>query len=118
MGFCYGLNSIPTVLDIKTVISPRIGNFTALLIGINEKTKYYVRAFARSNAGIAYGEEFSFQTPEEPKLAVEMVNIPGGSFLMGSPTSEAKRDADEGQYTATICVRLVQMVKIQLVNIL
>jgi formylglycine-generating enzyme required for sulfatase activity len=114
MGFCYGLNQIPTVLDIKTAISPRIGNFTAFLIGINEKTKYYVRAFARSNAGIAYGEELSFQTPEEPKLAVEMLNIPGGSFLMGSPTTEAKRDADEGQYTATISA--FEMSKYEMTN--
>lgn len=36
------------------------------------------------------------------ELKIEWVDIPGGTFIMGSPESELKRDADEIQYQVTL----------------
>lgn len=40
--------------------------------------------------------------PSGPVIDITMVNIPAGTFLMGSPTSEVSRDADEAQYSVTL----------------
>ena len=37
-----------------------------------------------------------------PVIDITMVSIPAGTFLMGSPTSEVSRDADEAQYSVTL----------------
>ena len=40
--------------------------------------------------------------PNRPPATTNMLWIPGGTFVMGSPTSEVERDGDEGQHTVTV----------------
>jgi sulfatase modifying factor 1 len=40
-------------------------------------------------------------TPVNP-VSIEMVNIPAGTFTMGSPTGEVSRSSDETQYSVTL----------------
>jgi formylglycine-generating enzyme required for sulfatase activity len=41
-------------------------------------------------------------TPRRAAPEIEMVYVPGGSFLMGSPENETGRDSDEGQHRVTV----------------
>jgi formylglycine-generating enzyme required for sulfatase activity len=41
-------------------------------------------------------------TVSAKETTIEWVNIPAGTFLMGSPTSEANRDVDETQHQVTL----------------
>ena len=41
------------------------GEFTSELTGLTPETTYYVRAYATNSVGTAYGDEVSFETPEE-----------------------------------------------------
>src|SRR5262245_50107125 len=38
----------------------------------------------------------------ENNITIASVEIPGGTFVMGSPTSEANRGTDESQHTVTV----------------
>lgn len=66
-GFVYALTATPTVTDKKITIGTTTptsipANFSTNLAGLSANTTYYVRAFAKDNAGIVYGEVKSFKT--------------------------------------------------------
>ncbi|WP_193200296.1 formylglycine-generating enzyme family protein [Nostoc sp. MG11] len=49
------------------------------------------------------GRAFAFREPLADEIGLEMVAIPGGNFMMGSPDSEHERDEDESpQHQVTI----------------
>lgn len=62
-GVVHGTNPNPTVdNDIKVASGSGTGSFNALLSGLTAGTRYYVRAYATSSEGTAYGDEYSFLT--------------------------------------------------------
>jgi uncharacterized protein (TIGR02145 family) len=61
-GVCWSTTPNPTTSDNKSTIDSGIGNFTSILNGLNNNTKYYVRAYAINSAGTGYGNELSFTT--------------------------------------------------------
>ena len=72
-GFCYGTSEEPTVDDsiasVGNTSSPC--SFNAVLVGLESSTKYYCRAFAENNEGIAYSSKImSFTTHALPEMAV------------------------------------------------
>lgn len=78
-GICYG--TVPS----PTIDSPHIGTaltdtFTAVVGKLKPLTQYYFRAYALNAAGIAYGNELSFKTPQDPDLIdpSETIYISGG----------------------------------------
>src|SRR5688572_5171326 len=66
-GICYSeTNQNPTVENSKIAIGTGIGTFTSSLTSLAPVTTYYVRAYATSRAGTAYGEISSFTTQVTP----------------------------------------------------
>ncbi len=62
-GIVWGTSPAPTVaLSTKSADGFGEGQFTSKLDGLTKSTKYYVRAYATSAAGTAYGNEVSFTT--------------------------------------------------------
>jgi formylglycine-generating enzyme required for sulfatase activity len=50
-----------------------------------------------------WGRAFAFGEPLVDEIGLEMVAIPGGKFMMGSPASEHNRSADENpQHQVTV----------------
>ena len=92
-GVCWNTTDNPTVADSHTVDGGGAGSFTSNITGLTENTKYYVRAYAISSAGTAYGETKTFETFKTilsltvNGVSFEMVYVEGGSFDMGA-TSE------------------------------
>jgi hypothetical protein len=70
-GCCWSTSQNPTISDSKTVNGSGIGQFSSNLTGLLANTQYYVRSYAENMAGIAYGPEFSFITPEQPFINFE-----------------------------------------------
>lgn len=66
-GFCYGKNHNPTTSDqtVPLGMTTTTGPFSADVIGLEQNTTYYFRAFATNNAGTAYSEEMTFATLDE-----------------------------------------------------
>ncbi len=63
-GVCWGMEQMPNVDGDHTSNGIDAGTFTTMLIGLTSSTTYYVRAYAVTDYGLAYGEEQSFTTLE------------------------------------------------------
>jgi formylglycine-generating enzyme required for sulfatase activity len=100
-GICWGTSSNPTITGNKTNDGSGSLSFFSQLSGLIEGTKYYVRAYATNYKGTSYGNEVIFTT-SVAKPIIEFVNIPAGTFTMGSPSSEAYRGSDEQQHQVTL----------------
>lgn len=64
-GFVYSTTHMPTIFDCDLSNVEVIGNadeFKAYIRGLESYTKYYIRAFASNEGGIAYGEELEAVT--------------------------------------------------------
>ncbi|MBO6050677.1 MAG: T9SS type A sorting domain-containing protein [Bacteroidales bacterium] len=69
-GVCYSTASMPTVSENCIHIGQGTGTFSDNITGLNDNTTYYVRAYAMSSAGIAYGNEVSFTTTSTSAITV------------------------------------------------
>ena len=65
-GFAYGTSQNPTTFGLSTVNGSGIGVFTSSIAGLSPTTLYYVRAYATTSAGTAYGSPVSFTTSAIP----------------------------------------------------
>ena len=63
-GFCWGTEKNPAIEGNYISNGNGAGNFTSNILNLIPNTKYYVRAYAKTNFGIVYGEEKSFTTYE------------------------------------------------------
>ncbi len=62
-GFCYSTQPKPSVENgTKVICDPASSELGKNVTGLTDNTQYYVRAYARNAAGIAYSEEVSFTT--------------------------------------------------------
>jgi len=95
-GVCWSTSPNPTTSDNMTSNGSDIGSFTSSLTNLTRNTKYYIRAYATNSIGTSYGEEHCFTTN------ISTVNIPEGTYIMGSPVTEPFRKSDETQYQVTL----------------
>jgi uncharacterized protein (TIGR02145 family) len=61
-GVCWGTEPAPDFDGNHTTEETGVGSFSSTLEGLDPNTTYYVRAFAVSDHGLAYGNELSFTT--------------------------------------------------------
>ena len=67
-GVCYSTSILPTTEDNKVLASKATkaisstGEFGVFLDNLEAGTRYYVRTYAKNNAGIAYGPQRTFNT--------------------------------------------------------
>lgn len=61
-GVCWGTDPKPTLRDNKTTDGQGAGNFFSELTGLLPGTTYYLRAYATTDAGTAYGSTLVFTT--------------------------------------------------------
>jgi uncharacterized protein (TIGR02145 family) len=64
-GVCWSTSTNPTIQNSKTTDGWGNGPFVSTLSGLSGNIKYYVRAYATSSEGTAYGNEISFTTPSD-----------------------------------------------------
>jgi uncharacterized protein (TIGR02145 family) len=77
-GICWSINHNPSTTDSKTVDGTGTGSYTSILTGLVANTTYYVRAYATSRAGTAYGTEVSFVT--QPVSTTTVTDIDGNVY--------------------------------------
>jgi len=64
-GICWSTSQNPTIANSKTTDGTGTGIFASNLTGLSAATTYYVRAYATSTVGTAYGDQISFTTAEQ-----------------------------------------------------
>ena len=96
-GFCYSTNPNPTLND-NVVNGSGYPEMTATLTtALQAGTTYHVRAVVKNVAGVAYGEDVTFTTPEDydPNYWVDL-GLPSGLLWarcnLGSTTPEGYGD--------------------------
>ncbi|WP_422106041.1 RagB/SusD family nutrient uptake outer membrane protein [Winogradskyella sp.] len=65
-GVCWAIGASPTINSSLSVEGTGAGTFSSVLEDLLPDTLYRVRAFATSDAGVAYGEEVLFRTHDLP----------------------------------------------------
>jgi uncharacterized protein (TIGR02145 family) len=62
-GVCYSLTALPDYEDDKaTAAAGGTGSFTITISGLTTGATYYIRAYAKNEAGVAYGDEYHILT--------------------------------------------------------
>lgn len=63
VGLVWSLSSMPDIFSINKIndLTPNVNNYF-LLKNLQANTKYYIRAYAINNVGVAYSNELSFYT--------------------------------------------------------
>lgn len=109
-GFVYSTSQYPTLDDIIFSCG-RSTTLKATIQGLTPDTRYYVRAYATNEKGIAYGAEKAFTTTKNVvhpyttitvetsygSVQFDMAKIDGGTFTMGAQStssSQANYDKD------------------------
>ena len=80
-GFCWSTSQNPTMEDSHIEAGQGLGVFSAQLPNLHSNTRYYVKAYAVNDNGIAYGNQVDFTTqmgPQSPTGAAK------GLFSVGS----------------------------------
>ncbi len=99
-GVCIATISNPTTANTKILAGSGTGEFTCDITGLQEGTKYYVRAYAVNSVGTAYGEEVVFTTSvtgvptvstTQPSQITETTAVAGGNVTSDGGTSVSER---------------------------
>jgi Leucine-rich repeat (LRR) protein len=69
-GLCWSLFPNPTLADPHTADGSGLGAFSSQLIGLDISSTYYVRAYATTPSGTAYGNRVSFSTPVLERISL------------------------------------------------
>lgn len=85
-GVCWNDYGDPTTDDAKLAHPENgLGEYTCRLTGLEPFKRYYVRAYAKSEVGTAYGAELEFVTGEEVNLpTVATVEVTGVMYSAAS----------------------------------
>ncbi|WP_316749301.1 hypothetical protein [Pedobacter gandavensis] len=95
-GICWSTEELPTIaLNTKTeepVSGDGVGSFSSKLSGLSPATKYYVRAYAVNDAGLTYGKQETFTTPDYATV----LTLSAGAFFNNTTIVAGQVLADGG----------------------
>lgn len=69
-GVCWSLESNPSISDNKTLDGAGAGTFRSNITDLKGGSVYFVRAYAKNDAGIGYGMTMSFTTLGAPPTSI------------------------------------------------
>lgn len=64
-GVCWSTSPEPTIDDFCTVDGSGVGGFISNMTGLTDNTLYYVKAYAKVNDVVTYGEQKTFTTVKD-----------------------------------------------------
>jgi len=86
-GICWNTNTSPTITNNFILdTGSGIGSFMSKLTGLVTGIKYYVRSFATSAVGTAYGNELNFTTLSLPTITTSTLSAISSKSAMCSAT--------------------------------
>ena len=98
-GVCWSTSKEPTLTDNKAKVGKGTGSFSYTISGLNAETNYYVRAYAFSGGGTAYGDIVSFTT--QLNITVPIVNTSAGSNVTSESATLNGNVTSDGNATVT-----------------
>lgn len=104
-GVCWATIQNPTIENSKSIDSLGSTNFNSKIFGLTENTKYYVRAYATTLSGTAYGNEVNFTTNTLKKELFKQLL----SWMCGSFSSHNHADTTVNQYIVDVSLHMAQI---------
>ena len=95
-GVCWSTASNPTIADNSTSDGTGTGIFISTITGLSANTVYFIRAYAISSAGTAYGNEYSFTTSPPPAVVPTLTTLAATSIISTAATSGGNISSDGG----------------------
>jgi uncharacterized protein (TIGR02145 family) len=93
-GVCWNTSQNPnTTLSTKTNNGNGTGVFVSSITGLNPNASYYVRAYATTSAGTAYGNEISFTTNP---VVLPTITTTGTTSITNTTTSSGGNISSDG----------------------
>jgi FlaG/FlaF family flagellin (archaellin) len=83
-GYCWSVNSNPTLYPFHTISGDGLGSYSANLNNLISNTTYYVRAYAITSNGTYYSDQTSFLTASINGLAIGQYYAGGIIFYLDS----------------------------------
>lgn len=104
-GVCWGTNHNPDLNgSYNSCATNGTGTYQVSMTGLTPGTTYYVRAYARNEAGLSYAEnEVSFSTGAQQYTIIVSAST-GGSAHVGSPTGPTTGTFTQGQQCTVYAV--------------
>jgi hypothetical protein len=108
-GICWSKSITPTITDKRTIEGGGAGTFTSNMDNLDGATTYYVRSYAKNEAGIGYGMAMSFKTlgqaPSTTTQSASDINttsatlngVVNANYLSSTVTFEYGMTANYGQ---------------------
>lgn len=99
-GVCWSTSPEPTIMGFfMNAATGGTGSFSCNIIGLESETKYYVRAFAINEVGVAYGNSVSFTTlkPEVPENVPILATMEVSEITATSAASGGVIASDGGE---------------------
>ena len=89
-GICWSTSPNPTVLNLKTSDGTGKGNFVSKMTNLTRATTYYVRAYAKNERAVSYGNNVTFTTViEKPTVSTTLpTNISNTSVKIGGNVTD------------------------------
>lgn len=105
-GVCWSKSQNPTIEDDHASNGAGSGEFYVDIEGLTANTKYYIRAYAKSEKSIVYGNELSFTTEEEggaTKPVVKTISITDIYLYKASCNAEVVSDGGAEVTARGVC---------------
>jgi len=102
-GVCWSINENPDIADNFTIDGFGLGSYTSTITQLNAGQIYYVRAYATSKYGTAYGDQVTFSTlpPSMPEVSTAAISNTGSmSAVSGGNVID---DGGESSVTRGVC---------------
>ncbi len=84
-GFCYGTKPNPTISDNYVLLGNGKGEFSGAITGLQDSVTYYVRAFATSRYGTAYGAQRSVSTNSKNNRTFGIFAVSDSTYVRFAP---------------------------------
>ncbi len=97
-GICWSTTPAPTIENSFSTSEVAENSYNITMTGLNGKTTYYVRAYAKNKMGVGYSSELSFETHlATPSLTTDSTNsVTKTSFkVFGTVTATGGADVTE-----------------------
>ena len=102
-GFCYSTTLNPTIENSKVNSGTGVGTFSSNITGLENGTKYFIRAYAKNCKGIVYGEQKSFTTNKYSVPVVVTSNVTIIKFTSAACSGSVTADGGQPVTERGIC---------------
>lgn len=102
-GVCWSTEHDPTISGSHANNGSGLGSFSVNMTGLTAGTTYYVKAYAKNDAGLKYGDEVFFTTPDAVAPVVSTAAVTSISYTTATGGGNVTSDGGSNVTKQGIC---------------